>query len=283
MKVKGYKFGHPVFGVRDYYDFDPELSVSCDFDDTSFYIVVSDINLGGNHDLETMISGKQATCMVEVSCTYTMFRKKYIIELSDNKISIPLTEIKNKVECSIFVVAAEEIPTYKNSSVIYSARAQEFYIEHGDILGFFGDYKFELDLKGTGLDSIVKIRPKVDASESGVNYLFQEESIIVELNDAEFQQLKKYATSPDYQKILISSLLQPALIHACYKLQDDQYDEKSWCRAIKYRWEMISNGQDLPSISEIPAFVEQLLSYPTVTLLTTLGDLDERHNNQEVD
>lgn len=283
MKIKGYKFGHPVFGNRDYFDFDPELDVSCDFDNTNFYLNAENIDLGSNSTLFEMLSNGSAECIVEVYCTYTMFRKKYLVDINNIFVSIPLSDIRDRVECSLFIVASRDIYSYQNTSVIEPAIDLKFDIEKGDVLGLLGEYKFELDLKGTGLDSIIKIRPKVDSTDEGVAYLFQEESIILELNKDDFDKLKKYATSPDYQNILISSLLQPALIHACYKLQDEQFEEKSWCRAIKIRWEIVSKGKELPETSEIPAFVEQLLSYPTLTLLTTLGDLDSRQNNQEID
>ena len=33
MKISGYKFGHPVFGLEDYYDFKPDVSIEQKIED----------------------------------------------------------------------------------------------------------------------------------------------------------------------------------------------------------------------------------------------------------
>lgn len=275
MKVRGYKFGHPVFGYHDYFDFTPDFNINFDTDDNKLNIAITDFNLGSNENLVELLESGKVSLIAEVFCSYTMFRQCILLD-KGREFSLSLDLLKTKVECYFFIISNETIENYNNSAVIDEFSHDEFFVEHGDVLAFLGDYKFDLDLKGTTVESFIKIREKLTSS-NGVDYIFTNDSIILEINKREYEKIKKYHLNPDYQQILISSLLQPALIHACYKLQNEEYEEKAWYRTLMLRWEKLKNIEEVPTADEIPEFVESLLSDPTNKLVNVLESIDEKN------
>lgn len=280
MKINGYKFGHPVFGDPDYYDFKPICNIENKIENNNFIITSEEINFGNNEKIIDMIQKNEAKVIAEIFCTHTMFRKVFEQEFQFN-ISIPLDYLKNKVEVVLLVIANIDLPNYKNQSIKKELRDLDFYVEKGEILAYLGEYNFELDLNGTSLDSIIKIRSSNNNTEKRVQYIYSGDSIVIELPIKEFDALKQFSENPDYQKLLISSLLQPALIHACYKLSNEDYEEKSWSRVLKIHWSRMQKDSEFPSIDEVPSFIEDLLSKPTNSLLETLAEMDNKQKNTE--
>jgi hypothetical protein len=280
MKINGYKFGHPVFGDPDYYDFKPVGNIENKIEEDNFIITSDVINCGANEKIIEMIHKNEAKVIAEVFCTHTMFRKVFEQDLQYN-ITIPLKNLKNKVEVVFLIVANIDLPKFTNQAIKKELRELEFYIEKGEILAYLGEYNFELDIEGTGLDSIIKIRPADSNVMKKVQYIFIEDSVIIELPIKEFEALKQFSENPDYQKLLISSILQTALIHACYKLSDNQYEEKGWSRVLKIHWSRTHDDSEYPSNDEVAEFIEELLSNPTNLLLDTLAEMDNKDKNTE--
>jgi hypothetical protein len=280
MKINGYKFGHPVFGDPDYYDFKPVCNIENKIEEDNFIITSDIINCGANEKIIEMIHKNEAKVIAEVFCTHTMFRKVFEQDLQYN-ITIPLKNLKNKVEVVFLIVANVDLPKFTNQAIKKELRELEFYIEKGEILAYLGEYNFELDIEGTGLDSIIKIRPAESNNIKSVQYIFIEDSVIIELPIKEFEALKQFSENPDYQKLLISSILQTALIHACYKLSDNQYEEKGWSRVLKIHWSRTHDDSEYPSNDEVAEFIEELLSNPTNLLLDTLAEMDNKDKNTE--
>lgn len=282
MRIRGYKFGHPVFGYTDYYDFLPDFDVKIDISNDEVIITSQSFNLGSNTKLKEMLINDEAELIAEIFCTYTMFRECRKLD-SDFKIKIPINQLKNKVECLFFIVSNKDLEDYKNSSVKDPYKETLFVIEKGDVLAFLGDYSFDLDLKGTTIDSFLKIRKKSE-STPGVDYIFESQSLIIQIEEEDYNRIKKLHLNPDYQHILISSLLQPALIHACYKLTDheeDGYSENAWYRTLMYRWEQLRETEESPTAEDIPEFVESLLNNPTEKLVEVLDHIEVSRSEGE--
>jgi hypothetical protein len=173
----------------------------------------------------------------------------------------------------------EQIDNYTNNSVIPSLREQSFFIEQGDILAMLGEENLTLDVS-TSMDSIVKIRE----SDNNQTHTFSwnESSIIINLPTTSYAKLNRFKASLDYQKILVSSVLQSALIHACYKLKaDGQYSEKNWHKALLILWQKYNQQSEEPIIEDIPEFVEHLLKKPFVLLIDTIEEVDHKLRNTQ--
>ena len=52
MKISGYKFGHPVFGLEDYYDFRPDINIEQKVENEDLVISSSRFDLGDNQSRE---------------------------------------------------------------------------------------------------------------------------------------------------------------------------------------------------------------------------------------
>src|SRR5690606_28200100 len=104
MKISGYKFGHPVFGIDDYYDFKPEISIEQKIEDD--YLIITSINfdLGSNQVLKDLLNIEQASVVTEVFCSYTMYRESFRSKGGVNA-QVPLKKIKNKIEVIYFIIA----------------------------------------------------------------------------------------------------------------------------------------------------------------------------------
>ncbi len=278
MKISGYKFGHPVFGIDDYYDFKPEISIEQKIEDD--YLIITSINfdLGSNQVLKDLLNSEQAIVVTEVFCSYTMYRQCFKSKDKIN-ISIPLKNIKNQIEALYFIIANNEISNYKNDAVRPDLNNQTFFIEKGDILGMLGEEVISLDVS-TSMDSIVKIRKSEDNKAS--TFYWNESSIIINLPSEAYQKLNSFKASLDYQKILVSSILQPALIHACYKLQKEGiYSEKNWHKALLIHWNQYNRQSENPSKEDIPDFVEYLLKKPFGLLIDTIEEVDNKIRNTQ--
>lgn len=276
MKIRGYKFGHPVFGYYDYYDFAPDFEISFQTDEKNLNISQVKLDFGSNINIVKMLENKEASLIAEIFCSHTMYRKCIIMESPFN-IEIPLDHLKNRVECIFFVVNNFDNDSYQNNAVKNELKYDSYYIEKGDVLAFLGEYKFDLDLKGTTVESFIKIRQK-ENDDKGVSYFFVDDSIVIEINSAEYDKIKKFHLNPDYQQILISGLLQPALIHACYKLKEEEFEDKAWYRTLMIRWEKYKNSTDTPTFDEIPEFVEHLLKDPMSKLIKILENFEEKNS-----
>jgi hypothetical protein len=221
-----------------------------------------------------MLDEGKAEFVMEVFCSFTMYRKMFKLT-SDFEVILPLSEVKTKVECLFFILSDTEIYDFQITSIKAELSNQTFYIERGDILGVLGEYNIHLDLKGTGVESILKIREHEEKSKS-INYIFIEDSIIIEIHKDQFEMMKKFRLNPDYQHNLISGLLQPALIYACYNLLKEEFEEKPWFKVLKIRWNILTGEDEGPTINDIPDFVEHLLQDPTDRLLNVLQHMDEK-------
>lgn len=278
MKISGYKFGHPVFGIDDYYDFRPEISLEQKVEEENLIISSTKFDLGSNQELKDLIRSEKAKIVTEVFCSYTMYRKSFYSKDGIN-VRIPLNNLKNRLEILYFVIANEQIDNYTNNSIIPSLREESFFIEQGDILAMLGEEILTLDLS-TSMDSIVKIRES-DNSQTHT-FSWNESSIIINLPTKSYAKLNRFKASLDYQKILVSSVLQSALIHACYKLKaDGQYSEKNWHKALLILWQKYNQQSDEPIIEDIPEFVEHLLKKPFALLIDTIEEVDHKLRNTQ--
>ncbi|MEW4923662.1 hypothetical protein [Algibacter sp. 2305UL17-15] len=276
MKISGYKFGHPVFGLEDYYDFRPEVAVEQKIEDGHLIITSSNFELGDNQKLKELLNNDVASIVTEVFCTYTMYRKSFFSKDGIN-VRVPLENLKNKLEILYFIIANEQLDNYTNDAVKPSLRNQSFFVEKGDILGLLGEEILTLDVS-TSMDSIVKIR-KSDNNQTHT-FSWNESSIIINLPPKQHTKLNKFKASLEYQKILVSSVLQSALIHACYKLKaDSQYSEKNWHKALLIHWQNYNKQSESPSVEEIPEFVEHLLKKPFGLLIDTIEEVDHKIRN----
>lgn len=278
MKINGYKFGHPVFGLDDYYDFKPGFSVEQKIENESLIILSTQLDLGSNHELKDLIRDERASIVTEVFCSFTMFRKSFHSRNEIN-IRIPLDNLRNKLEILYFIIANEQIDNYTNDSIKSDINDQSFFIEEGDILGILGEEKLSLDVS-TSMDSVVKFRKA--ENDQMPTFLWNESSIIINLIGESHDKLNKFKESPYFQRILVSSILQSALIHACYKLKaEGQYAERNWHRALLIYWQEYNLQSETPSIDEIPEFVEHLLKKPFGLLIDTIEELDTMIRNTQ--
>jgi hypothetical protein len=278
MKISGYKFGHPVFGIDDYYDFRPEVIIEQKIEEGYIIIESTTLDLGSNQVLKDLLANNRASIVTEVFCSYTMYRQSFSSNDCIN-VRIPLKNLKNKLEVLCFIVANNEIINYRNTSIKSSISDQSFYIEKGDVLGILGEEIIFLEVS-TSMDSILKIR---ESEDDNINtFSWNESSIIINLPSNMYAKLNKFKESLDYQKILISSILQSALIHACYKLElEGSFSEKNWHKALLIHWQYYNKQSEQPSVEEIPEFVEYLLKKPFGLLLDTIEEVDNRIRNTQ--
>jgi len=278
MKISGYKFGHPVFGIEDYYDFKPEVSIEQKIEEEHLVILSTNFDLGSNQELKNYLKDEKASIVTEVFCSYTMYRQSFRSKDGIN-VRIPLKHLKNKLEILYFIIANDVIHNYRNDSIKSSLKSQSFFVEQGDILGILGEEILTLDVS-TSMDSIVKIRESENTQMH--TFTWNESSIIINLPSNTYAKINKLKASLDYQKILVSSVLQSALIHACYKLKTEgSYSEKNWHKALLVHWQNYNKQSEQPAVEEIPEFVEHLLKKPFGLLIDTIEEVDNKIRNTQ--
>jgi hypothetical protein len=113
MKISGYKFGHPVFGIDDYYDFKPEITIEQKIEGDHLMITSTNFDLGSNQVLKDLIINERASIVTEIFCSYTMYRA--CLKSKDGvNVRVPLKCIRNKIEVLYYTATHSQCNFLKN-------------------------------------------------------------------------------------------------------------------------------------------------------------------------
>ena len=122
------------------------------------------IKIDNNQIVELISNGKAKVGLI-VECSATIYRRIIEIGLEPKDISIPLSELRDKVEVSSFIYATED-QQYTNDDFLEDYSGYTFNIEKYEILaiddGFTTkvEYDEKEDRKVSSIFSIIKKRPK---------------------------------------------------------------------------------------------------------------------------
>lgn len=281
MKLNNIAFAHPVLGASDTMRGNSSLNWSvaqCEDDYECQLECIHD-----NDDLNNLVALNKAVYVCEINCSSTIYR---VIEKSSSPsftVSIPRKQVRGKVDCTVLLVAAEEIPEYNNSGTteLY-AGFDSFYVEQGDVLGIFGEFSIETDIqynKLKAVSSIMEVQPEAGLDHVKVD--LDGERITVFMPEEEYLIFSTEAISREtlYAPIFFASLVESALVQALYELES--HSERVWAKTIKLR---LDNEEIFKTIKNDKAHyhevAQKLLGNPNEQLLHSLQIITERLKNK---
>jgi hypothetical protein len=174
-----------------------------------------------NPTILNLINNHKAKIVCLIECPATLFRKSFEISLNKIDLHIPLADLNGKIMVSAFVVASEDIESYKCPDFHKDYRDYSFSIEKYDILaaddGFINKIEFtEDDNKQSSIFIVVKDRSIIDEV---MNIEFDTDKITIYLPDEQYNSYYKTKKLPKFQNLYYSIIAIPALTYALTSLQ----------------------------------------------------------------
>lgn len=281
MKLSNIAFAHPVLGASDTIRGNTALNWTVTQCEDDYECQLECIHV--NDDLNKLVSLGKAIYVCEINCSATIFRD--IIKSSSPifSVNIPRKLVRGKVDCTVLLVASEEIPEYTNTETteLY-AGFDSFYVEQGDVLGIFGEFSIETDIqynKLKAVSSIMEVQP-----ESGLDHVkvdLDGERITIFMPEDEYKIFSTEAISKEtlYAPIFFASLVESALVQALYELES--HSERIWAKTIKLR---LDNEDIFKTIKNDSAHIhevaQKLLGNPNEQLLHSLQIITDRLRNK---
>ena len=186
-----------------------------------------------NATLEKLIAQRKAEYVVEMECKTTFFRQTFKTASAKNSISLPAERLREKVDVSFYICAAQKIPEYRPSGLHRDYGNISFPIEPGDVLaeggrGYFIAEK-TFDPMRAPLSSFMRIeRDKKKAGPVVVD--FEGDYLLIKLSEEDhdrFQEAKHRAIQS-----LHSIIVLPALIETLRCIGNPEkkmeYEDKKW-------------------------------------------------------
>lgn len=195
-----------------------------------------------SNSLIQLINSGQARYVYHMECAQTGYRKVLITEKAVEKFSIANKEVCGKLQICPFIVAVEDITNYTSQDFHDDYAGILFDIEAGCVMAVGTMVTVDIskdidDLANTpSIFSIIR-NANVDCKEMLVD--MSGRKIIIKLPLEDYYNYKKLAITPQYQPILNSLTVIPALIYVIGELkrmsiQDRMENQDSvWYRTLK--------------------------------------------------
>lgn len=189
-----------------------------------------------NPDIEGLIAEGKASYLCEIKCSATFLRHCRTCRETKFSIELPRKAVNGRVEFSLWVVADERIPEYRNAFAHEDYEDLEpFDIAKGAPLAYLKSYHWDADLcyeDLTSLRSILRIEKSPDT---------QAEFPVVDTDGA---YIALYLPADQYERFLgvsgqesVNSILHASILLFALQTALARYvgnEDKRWARALKY-------------------------------------------------
>lgn len=296
MHLTANSFPHPVFGVPGAFvgpspvvDVVPHIPLKERIADPYEWTFTIQLN---NPELESLIAAGRAQFMCEIKCSATFFRQCVTTEKTAFSVTLLRRWVNRRIEFSLWVVATERIPDYRNSAADPDYRALEpFDIEKGAPLAFLKAFHWDADLcyeDLTSLRSILQILPNTENPEEEMVVIDTDYDYVrVYLPNAQYEEFVKVSARPEIANVMHSSLilfvLQTALIH----YGENGENKHRWERALDLIFQKDERfvGLDLAKKEDAAEIAQKLLNNPIRRLGDSLVGLvrDDEARGEEVE
>lgn len=242
MEIKYKLYPYPVL---TYYSDDYKqgtFNTKIDIGKDGYNLIISYETELTSNSLIQLINSGQARYVYHMECAQTGYRKVLITENAVEKFSIANKEVCGKLQICPFIVAVEDITEYTSQDFHDDYAGILFDIEAGCVLAVGTMVTVDIskdidDLANTpSIFSIIR-NANIDCKEMLVD--MSGRKIIIKLPLEDYYNYKKLAITPQYQPILNSLTVIPALIYVIGELkrmsiQDRMENQDSvWYRTLK--------------------------------------------------
>ncbi len=231
-----------------------------------------------NEDIKKLAESGKAEYVVEVSCSYTFYRKVFKSNEELIEFKIPKSHLKGKVTAECLIVAKEKISGYKNEAAHPDYKDYTFDLDKGSILAYFGEFEFTAHINYKKLKAVTSFMEVVEGKEEFMVVDPDNDKIVVKLPAEDYKLFAQDAISKDKNTspVIHSSIVLNALLIALYNVEE--YKERLWAQSVYYRLKnenelkRFVNDQGQFDKENVPEIAQILLGYPVTRLIKQLEE-----------
>ena len=275
MKANDYLYPHPILKLDDDndYSYKPEVSRKIAHQENSATISFEFELAKLSADLLELLQKDKIQLVCEVNCSYTIYRKVFSSNRTKLSFDISDEDLKNKVDLQLLLIATEELPDFTSPNFSPDLIGQAFQIEAGDVMGILDTHSIDVDALRLGISDFIKIIE--NTTDEFTRYELNKNSVFIKVPKSELDKFQRLNNSPNFENIIVSILVVPALTHALHHLNEENeeaYGEKAWFRALKEQCDSLL-GMEFPDLSDIPVLVDKILQKPNSRVFLELEAL----------
>ena len=281
MKINDLSFPYPVLGIGDDILPKPEFYGEPKVEsDTINYTFTVDFYMM-NPTIRQIVSSGSATYLCEVTCSSTLYRKSFKSQTAHFIIIIPKSHLGGRVEFQFTITVTKPIKDYTNPQFHEDYKGFSFDLEPGDLLGFLGEFSYDVDIKYDKLKSVGTFMQITEGPTLKlVRFNLGGDKIDIQLPTTLYQQYRhSIMGNIRLANIIHSSIVFNALVTALLDIQN--FGSALWARTIKYRFDTEATFEDLREqnaleeleTDDIIELAQRLLSDPYGRLFNTISTL----------
>lgn len=236
-----------------------------------------------NDELLTMIKQGQAEFLIHIECSQTSYRK--IIKSADTNCSTRILEkhLNGKVMICAFIVATQDVSTYRNSDFNSDYADITFSLDKGSIIAIAGQYDLNVVKDAEELAKVPSIfticRYAADSEES-MKIDLDGNKITIALSAQSFQDYKLLTNMPGLLPVFHAVVIVPALIYVFETMRNDgigEYQDRRWFMAMKKTLAKHEIPLNEKTLEDIPSYelAQKLLDLPIDRALNAITSFDD--------
>ena len=286
MKINNLSFPYPVLGIGD--DILPKptfIGEPIVERDTLNYTFIVDFGMA-NPTIQQIVDSGSAIYLCEVTCSSTLYRKSFRSQTTHFEIVIPKTHLGGRVDFQFTITVTKPIKAYTNPQFHEDYQGFLFDLEPGDLLGFLGEFSYDVDIKYDKLKSVGTFMQITEGPTLKLaRFNLGGDKIDIQLPTSMYQQYRQSIMgNMKLANIIHSSIVFNALVSALLDIQNNDYQGDNgplWARTIMYRFNTEAIFEDLRKQNrfeelEMDDFIElaqRLLSDPYGRLFNTIMEI----------
>lgn len=193
-----------------------------------------------NEAIESLIESGQAKIIFRIESQQTMYREVFEGKVGVAVFDVNESLVKGDISIESYILVAEEIPNFRSEQFHPDYGDLGFDLSRGSILAIGEDFKRRINKDIEELYNIPSIFliSRLDEKNAEMEIRLEGDKISIILCNEDYVKQENLMGLPEYQPILHTMLIMPALIYLFTDLKDlpeDRFDdlsEKRWFKAI---------------------------------------------------
>lgn len=231
-------------------------------------------------DLSILVKNQKAYYAFHIECPRTRFREIFTSFLTEFSFEIPADKLDGKVQICSFILAAEDLPDYRNRNFHSDYGNTSFKVKKGDVLAVDRDRSFDADKEIDPLKklpSIFTVTPNEGKDAPPFEIDTNDNKVVIKLSKENFERYKILSMNQSLHTTLASLLIVPALVSLLEMIkgdvkQIDELEEYRWFRVLANKLHSIgievNNSNSFTDSSVMTA--QKLIGNPLSNSLKTL-------------